>query len=44
MPLYFVRHGQSLSNDEQNYFAGVQSSPLIPLGLRQAQQAARFVR
>ncbi|MCM5580061.1 histidine phosphatase family protein, partial [Xanthomonas hortorum pv. pelargonii] len=43
MPLYFVRHGESLAN-EQNYFAGAQNSPLTPLGRRQAQQAARYVR
>ncbi|CAD7736569.1 2,3-bisphosphoglycerate-dependent phosphoglycerate mutase [Xanthomonas hydrangeae] len=42
MPLYFVRHGESLAN-EQNYFAGAQNSPLTPLGRRQAQQAARYV-
>ncbi|WP_432766909.1 histidine phosphatase family protein [Xanthomonas campestris] len=39
MPLYFVRHGESLAN-EQNYFAGSQNSPLTRLGRRQAQQAA----
>ncbi|MCL1559287.1 histidine phosphatase family protein [Xanthomonas nasturtii] len=43
MPLYFVRHGESLAN-EQNYFAGAQNSPLTSLGRRQAQQAARYVR
>ncbi|SUZ27068.1 histidine phosphatase family protein [Xanthomonas euroxanthea] len=43
MPLYFVRHGESLAN-EQNYFAGAQDSPLTPLGRRQARQAADFVR
>ncbi|MCC4603120.1 histidine phosphatase family protein [Xanthomonas campestris] len=43
MPLYFVRHGESLAN-EQNYFAGAQNSPLTPLGRRQARQAADFVR
>ncbi|MBF9172006.1 MULTISPECIES: histidine phosphatase family protein [Xanthomonas] len=39
MPLYFVRHGESLAN-EQNYFAGSQNSPLTRLGRHQAQQAA----
>ncbi|OUE37652.1 hypothetical protein BZY94_35890 [Burkholderia territorii] len=39
MTLYFVRHGESLAN-EQNYFAGTSNSPLTPLGRRQAQQAA----
>ncbi|WP_081381976.1 histidine phosphatase family protein, partial [Xanthomonas citri] len=43
MPLYFVRHGESLAN-EQNYFAGAQNSPLTPLGRRQAHQAADYVR
>ncbi|MCW1982727.1 broad specificity phosphatase PhoE [Xanthomonas arboricola] len=43
MPLYFVRHGESLAN-EQNYFAGSQNSPLTRLGRRQAQQAARYVQ
>ncbi|MGV7195948.1 histidine phosphatase family protein [Xanthomonas axonopodis] len=43
MPLYFVRHGESLAN-EQNYFAGAQNSPLTPLGRRQARQAAEEVR
>lgn len=43
MPLYFVRHGESLAN-EQNYFAGAQNSPLTPLGRRQARQAADYVR
>ncbi|WP_372391723.1 histidine phosphatase family protein [Xanthomonas sp. NCPPB 3582] len=43
MPLYFVRHGESLAN-EQNYFAGAQNSPLTPLGRRQARQAADVIR
>ncbi|MFC0154359.1 histidine phosphatase family protein [Xanthomonas dyei] len=43
MPLYFVRHGESLAN-EQNYFAGAQNSPLTSLGRRQAHQAADDVR
>ncbi|MEA9652110.1 phosphoglycerate mutase family protein [Xanthomonas campestris pv. raphani] len=43
MPLYFVRHGESLAN-EQNYFTGSQNSPLTRLGRRQAQQAARYVQ
>ncbi|WP_230439928.1 histidine phosphatase family protein [Xanthomonas melonis] len=43
MPLYFVRHGESLAN-EQNYFAGAQNSPLTPLGRRQARQAADYIR
>jgi broad specificity phosphatase PhoE len=43
MTLYFVRHGESLAN-EQNYFAGSKNSPLTSLGRRQAQQAARYVR
>ncbi|MFL9860031.1 histidine phosphatase family protein [Paraburkholderia madseniana] len=43
MTLYFVRHGESLAN-EQNYFAGAQNSPLTRLGRQQAQQAADRIR
>ncbi|MGN6652379.1 histidine phosphatase family protein [Trinickia sp.] len=43
MTLYFVRHGESLAN-EQNYFAGSKNSPLTLLGRRQAQQAAHHIQ
>jgi broad specificity phosphatase PhoE len=43
MTLYFVRHGESLAN-EQNTFAGAKNSPLTSLGRRQAQQAARYIQ
>lgn len=42
MTLYFVRHGESLAN-EQNYFAGAKNSPLTSLGRRRPQQAARYI-
>ncbi|MEQ0558083.1 histidine phosphatase family protein [Amycolatopsis sp. NEAU-NG30] len=38
MAIYFVRHGESLAN-EQNLFAGRQNTPLTELGVRQARQA-----
>ncbi|WP_206784996.1 histidine phosphatase family protein [Amycolatopsis sp. MtRt-6] len=38
MVIHFVRHGESLAN-EQNLFAGRQDTPLTELGLRQARQA-----
>jgi broad specificity phosphatase PhoE len=41
--LYFIRHGESLAN-EQNYFAGALNSPLTRLGRRQAREAAAGIR
>ena len=38
MAIHFVRHGESLAN-EQNLFAGRQNTPLTALGVRQARQA-----
>ncbi|GLQ97887.1 histidine phosphatase family protein [Dyella mobilis] len=43
MTIYFVRHGESLAN-EQNYFAGILDSPLTALGRRQAREAAARIR
>ncbi|MDX3187176.1 histidine phosphatase family protein [Streptomyces sp. MN03-5084-2B] len=42
MAIYFVRHGESLAN-EQNLFAGRQNTPLTELGVRQARQAGARV-
>lgn len=43
MTIYFVRHGESVAN-EQNFYAGKLNSPLTHLGRRQAKQAADYIR
>jgi broad specificity phosphatase PhoE len=40
--IYFVRHGQSLAND-QNIAAGSSDSPLTKLGIRQARSEAEII-
>ena len=40
--ILMIRHGQSVANVEK-YFAGHLNSPLTPLGVRQAQFAAKYI-
>ena len=42
MSLHFIRHGESVSN-EQNLFAGRVDTPLTELGRRQARQARKRI-